>query len=48
MVSIGSRYGQAAGSCAHINEPSDSIKDGKFLEKLSEYWFLKYDSAAWS
>jgi hypothetical protein len=30
-----------AGSCKHINEPSGSIKSGKFLEYLREYYLLK-------
>jgi hypothetical protein len=29
--STGSRYGTVAGSCEQGNEPSDSIKDVKFL-----------------
>jgi hypothetical protein len=37
-----------ANSCAHGNEPSGSIKDGEVLESLSDYQFLKKDSAPWS
>jgi hypothetical protein len=43
MVSSGSIQGQVAGSCEHSNEPSDSIKSGIFLEKLSDYKPLKKD-----
>jgi hypothetical protein len=31
------------GSCEHGNELSVSIKGGKFLDHLSEYWLLKND-----
>jgi len=37
-----------AGSCEHGNVPSDSIKDGEFLDYLSEYKLLKKDSTAWN
>jgi hypothetical protein len=32
-----------AGSCEHGNEPSGSIKGGKFLDWLSDYQLLKKD-----
>jgi len=35
------------GSCKESNEPSGSIKGGKFLDKLSDFWFLE-DSASWN
>jgi hypothetical protein len=34
--------------CECGNEPFGSIKDGESLDLLSEYWFLKKDSAPWS
>jgi hypothetical protein len=34
-----------AGHCERSNEPSGCIKDGKFLEYLSDYWLWKKDSA---
>jgi hypothetical protein len=34
-----------ASYCEHGNEPSDSIKGGKFLNKLSDYEILMKDSA---
>jgi hypothetical protein len=34
--------------CEHGNEPSDPIKGGEFLDKLSDYQVLKKDSAPWS
>jgi hypothetical protein len=34
-----------ADSCEHDNEPSGSIKGEEFLEYLSDYQFLKKDSA---
>jgi len=33
------------GSCEHGNEPSGSIKGGKFLDYLGGYQLLKKDSA---
>jgi hypothetical protein len=41
----GSGYGSVAGSFEHIIETSSSIKGGEFLDYLSEYWFIKKDSA---
>jgi hypothetical protein len=35
-------------SCEHDNEPWGSIRDGKFLDLLSDYWFLKKDRSPWS
>jgi hypothetical protein len=32
------------GSCKLGNKPSDSIKGGEFLDKLSDYELLKKDS----
>jgi hypothetical protein len=37
-----------AGSCEHGNEPSGSIKCGKFRDFLGDYQLLKKDSAPWS
>jgi hypothetical protein len=37
-----------AGSCEHGNEPQGSIKGVEFLDSLSDYWFLKKDSATCS
>jgi hypothetical protein len=31
----------ATASCEHDKVPSDSIKEGKFVEHLSDRWFLK-------
>jgi hypothetical protein len=36
------------GSCEHGNEHSGSIKYWEILEKLSDWWLLKKDSATWS
>jgi hypothetical protein len=33
-----------AGCCEHVNEPSRFMKDGQFLEQLSDYQLLKIDS----
>jgi hypothetical protein len=35
-----SGYGPVANACEHGNKPSDSIKDGEFLDKLSDYQHL--------
>jgi hypothetical protein len=35
----------AAGACEHGNELSVSIKGGQFIYQLSDYLFLKKDSA---
>jgi hypothetical protein len=35
-------------SCELDNEPSASIKDGEFIDYLSEYQLLKKESAPWS
>jgi hypothetical protein len=35
LDSFGSGQGQVTGSCEHGNEPSGSIKCGKFLDQLS-------------
>jgi hypothetical protein len=37
-----------AGSCEHGNEPSASIKGGKFPDWLSDCYLLKKDSVPWS
>jgi hypothetical protein len=34
-------------SCEHGNEHSGSIKDGKFIDYLSDHKFLNKDSAPW-
>jgi hypothetical protein len=36
------------GSCEFGNEPSSSIKCGKFLDQLRTCYILKKDFAAWS
>jgi hypothetical protein len=33
------------GTCEHSSEPSDSIKGREFFDQLSDYQFLKKDSA---
>jgi hypothetical protein len=38
---------QVASSCEHDNEPLGSIKDGKFLDGLSDYQPHKDDIAQW-
>jgi hypothetical protein len=38
----------SVGTCEYGNEPSGSIKDGEFLDYLSNYNLLKKDSAPWS
>jgi hypothetical protein len=35
------------GSCEHGNEPSGSIKGGKFLGQMSDCQHLNKDSAPW-
>jgi hypothetical protein len=42
------RWLPVAGSCEHGNESSVAIEDGEFIEKLSNYWFLKQDSKRWN
>jgi hypothetical protein len=37
-----------AGRCEQGNEPSGSVKDGKFLDWLSDYYLLKKYSVSWS
>jgi hypothetical protein len=37
MYSSGPDWEQVAGSCEHDNEPSGSIKFGKFLEWLKDW-----------
>jgi hypothetical protein len=36
-----------SGSCEHDNESSCSIKDGEFLDLLSDCQLLKKDCASW-
>ena len=43
-----SGQGQLAGICECGDEPRGSIKLGKFLGWLGDYWLLSKDSAAWS
>jgi hypothetical protein len=38
--SAGSGQRPMAGSCEHGHEPFDAINDVKFLEQLSDYWYL--------
>jgi hypothetical protein len=35
-----------AGSCEYINEPSNSIKGGEILDRLSDYQLLKDDATS--
>jgi len=42
-----SGWGQVMGSCEQGNKPLGYIKDGEFLDKLSNYQLLD-DSAPWS
>jgi len=37
LDSSGSGQGTMAGPCEHSNELSDSIKEGEFLNSLSDY-----------
>jgi hypothetical protein len=37
-----------AGCCENVNEPSGSIKDGEFVDLLSDYQFVKEDSVSCS
>jgi hypothetical protein len=37
-----------AGSFEHGNEPSFSVKDGEFLDYVSDHPFVKKDPASWS
>jgi hypothetical protein len=45
LDSSASGQGPVIGSCKHGKEPSGSIKGGKFIDQLNDYWFLKKDSA---
>jgi hypothetical protein len=36
------------GSCEHDNEHLGSMNSWEVLEELSDWWFLKKDSAPWS
>jgi hypothetical protein len=45
LGSSDSGRGQAAGCCQHGNETLDSIKDGEFLDKMSQCQLLKQGSA---
>jgi hypothetical protein len=47
MDSSGSGYGPVTGSGERGNEPSRSTESGKFLEKLSDYLFLKKEPVPW-
>jgi hypothetical protein len=47
MDTTGSGQGPVVDPCEHSNESSGSIKDGDFLDWLSDYYLLK-DSAPWS
>jgi hypothetical protein len=42
------RINLMADSCGHEIESSYSITNLEFLEKVSDYQFLKEDSTAWS
>jgi hypothetical protein len=42
-----SEQGPVVGCCENVNELSGSIKGGKFLDYLSDYYHLK-DSVPWS
>jgi hypothetical protein len=43
--SSGSGWGQLTGCSEHGNKPSGSIKGGESVDKLSDCWLLKKDSA---
>jgi len=36
-----------AGCCEHDNEPSGSIKGGKFLDQINKYQLVKMDPVLW-
>jgi len=40
-----SASGSVADCCEHRNEPLGSMKGGGFLYQLTDYWFLKKNSA---
>jgi hypothetical protein len=42
-----SRHGPVVSSCEHNNEPFSSMKDGSFLDQLSDYLPYKEESAPW-
>jgi hypothetical protein len=48
LDSSGSGQGPVADCCERGNEPLGSIKDGEFLDWLSDCLLLKKDSAPWS
>jgi hypothetical protein len=48
LESTGSGYGKVAGSCGYGNDPSGSIKTGEYLDYLTDFLFLKNDSAPWN
>jgi hypothetical protein len=39
---------ETGGTCEYGNEPSGSIKCGKFLTSCKTGWIFKEDSAPWS
>jgi hypothetical protein len=41
LDSAGAEWGLQVGICEHGNEPSDSIKDGEFLDQISNREQLK-------
>lgn len=45
LHSTDSLYGAEAGFCELGNEPSESMKSGKFLAELGDYRFLDEDNA---
>jgi len=41
------RASDLTGSCKHSNKPAGSIREGGFLDSLSDYQLLKKDSVPW-
>jgi len=44
LNSSGLEQGSLDSSCGYGNEPSDSVKGGKFFDQMSNYQFHKEDS----
>jgi hypothetical protein len=47
LDACGSGWVAVTGSCSYGNEPSGSIRGGRFLEWVTNYYLLK-DSAPWN
>jgi hypothetical protein len=48
LEAYGSGQVLVIGSCEHRNTPSDSMKGRKYLDQLSEYYFLNKVLVSWS